>query len=213
MENTLPAFQRALELGADALELDVHVTVDGAPVVHHDPCLGRESAPIHTLTLEQIEQEGRHHGKEVPTLRSVLALAGMHQVYVELKGSGSERATVQAIRESGAMDRCVIHSFDHRMVLAARMLERRIPGGILLASYLIDIPAALQSAGARDLWMWWELIDEALIDTVHQRGGRVIAWTVNAADAARKLATMRVDGICTDDIPLVRAACRSVHPA
>jgi glycerophosphoryl diester phosphodiesterase len=63
----------------------------------------------------------------------------------------------------------------------------------------------MHDADARDLWQHWELIDRELIDAVHADGGRVIAWTVNDGDVARRLASWGVDGICTDVPAVMRA--------
>src|SRR3954463_2639746 len=76
-ENTLPAFQRAIELGADAIELDVHVTFDGVPIVHHDPQL-RGSAPraLATMTWSEVARVELVSGIAVPSLQQVLDAVG-----------------------------------------------------------------------------------------------------------------------------------------
>ncbi len=208
VENTLASFQRALELGADAIELDVHATADRVPVVHHDPVLSEGGPPIATLTLAALESEARHAGKQVPTLSAVLDMVGARaDLYVELKGRAIEGDVISVLRASpGGGERCAVHAFDHRAAAAARALDGSLPGGILLVSYLVDTRSALRAADARDLWMWWEMIDVELVQVVHGVGGRVIAWTVNSGEAAMALARMGVDGICTDDIPLLRAS-------
>ncbi len=213
LENTLAAFQRALELGAEALELDVHATADSVPVVHHDPALTDAGPPIATLTLDVLEKEARLADKQVPTLAAVLDMVGDRaDLYVELKGRAIERDVISVVRASpGGGARCALHAFDHRATAAARALDKSLPGGVLLVSYLVDIRSALRAADARDLWMWWEMIDLELVEVVHGVGGRVIAWTVNSGEAATALARMDVDGICTDDIPVVRAALSSVR--
>lgn len=212
VENTLPAFQRALELGAEALELDVHSTADGVPVVHHDPVLDDGGPRIATLTLEALQNEVQRAETQVPTLAAVLDLVGDRaDLYVELKGRAIEREVISVVRASpGAGARCALHAFDHRATAAARALDRSLPGGVLLVSYLVDTRSALRAADARDLWMWWEMIDLELVEVVHGVGGRVIAWTVNSAEATTTLARLGVDGICTDDIPLVRAALKAI---
>jgi glycerophosphoryl diester phosphodiesterase len=87
-----------------------------------------------------------------------------------------------------------------------RELAPDIPGGVLSASYLIDPVHALRAAGARDYWIWWEHVDQALCDAVHGASARVIVWTVNDPAMAAMLATLGVDGLCTDDVPAIRAA-------
>jgi glycerophosphoryl diester phosphodiesterase len=63
----------------------------------------------------------------------------------------------------------------------------------------------MASVDARDLWQGAELIDRAMVDAVHARGGRVIAWTVDAADDMKRLAGIGVDGLCTNDVALCRS--------
>src|SRR6185503_16073460 len=94
-ENTLPAFERAIELGADAIELDVHVTADGVPVVHHDPDVRAEPRrALAQMTWSEVARVHLAPGIAIPSLEQVLAAVGNRaMVYVELKGSNSERAT------------------------------------------------------------------------------------------------------------------------
>ena len=216
-ENTLAAFARALELGADAIELDVHATADGVVVVHHDPVLGADAGPLRAAriaTLGATEVCGDWAATEdarIPTLEDVLSLVGDRAtVYVEIKGVGIERLVLDAIG-GAAGARCAVHAFDHRVSRRARELSASLPGGtlaagVLVVSRLVDPVAPMRAAGARDLWQHWELLDEDIVRSVHEYGGRVIAWTVNDAAAAVEFAWMGVDGLCTDVPDVVRAA-------
>lgn len=210
-ENTLPAFAAALRLGADALELDVHVTADGAVVVHHDALLhggDLDGAPIIDLPLLAVRAHEVAPGIPVPTLDEVLGLARDRAVvYVELKGRGAERPACDVIRASAT--RCAVHSFDHEMVRRAARIAPEIPRGILFEDSAGDVIAAMAAASARDLWPHWSLVTEAMIADVHARGGRVIAWTVNDADVARRLVAWDVDGLCSDDITPLGSVARS----
>lgn len=214
-ENTLPSFRCAIDGGADAIELDVHTTLDGVVVVHHDPLLsdarlgrrepGRAIASLRWDELDALRHEGH---ERVPRLADVLALAAdQATVYVEVKAPHIEAAVIDVIRAAHA--RAAIHSFDHRVSRRVRELSDQIATGILLSSYLIDPVAALRAASARDLWQQWELIDEELVTRAHGAGARVIAWTVNDLDVAEMLRAMGVDGICSDvSADLVRAMGR-----
>ena len=208
-ENTLPAFERALQLGADALELDVHATRDGAVIVHHDPTLrasgtspGRAIASLTRADLPRVEAAP---GVPIPTLQDVLALAARRAtVYVEIKARGIEEAVVRCVERSGA--RSAVHAFDHRVARRVRSLSPSLPTGVLLVGRLVEPAAALAAAGARDLWQHWDEIDEALVGEVHAAGGRVVAWTVNDVAAGRRLAGLGVDALCTDVPGEMRAA-------
>lgn len=205
-ENTLPAFERAIELGADAIELDVHVTADGVPVVHHDPHVrpdaGRASSrALAQMTWKEVARIELAPGINIPSLQQVLAAVGdLAMVYVELKGSDSERATLDLIAVTRA--RCAVHSFDHAAIARAARLAPAVRRGILFDAYPDDVDAAMRDAEALDVWPEWTLVDEALVERVHARGGRVIAWTVNATAAAEQLIRLGVDGLCGDDVRL-----------
>lgn len=213
-ENTLPAFLRALELGADGIELDVHCTSDGVVVVHHDE-VPRATAPsgalagrrIDALTFDELQGFSVRGTALIPTLEEVLAtVRGRADVFIELKGSAIERGVVEVIRASPAPGRCAVHSFDHAAVALVRELAPEIRGGILFDRAIPDVTAAMRIAGALDAWPQWALVDAPMVDAVHAAGGRVIPWTVNRPERARELAALGVDALCTDVIPVVRAA-------
>jgi glycerophosphoryl diester phosphodiesterase len=216
-ENTLASFLRALDLGADAVELDVHATRDGVVVVHHDfvpravssvPALvGR---PIAELTAEQLGTFSVS-GEPIPTLADVLdAIASRATVYVEIKGRAIEQLVIATIARASRAGSVPVHSFDHRAVARARSLDPSIASGILLVSYLVEPEHALRAARARDYWQEWSMIDEHLVRAVHAAKGRVIAWTVNEAEDARRLAAIGVDGICTDVLRVIGPALASM---
>lgn len=208
-ENTLPSFAQAFAEGADAVELDVHGTADGTVVVHHDAVTNArpgDSGEAVTISATPIEtlRAVRVGGEAIPTLEEVFTLVPVAAtVYVEVKGRGIEHAVVAAIRASGRP--CAVHSFDHRIPKRVRDLAPEIPVGILQTSYPVDPVRPMRDAAARDLWQHWESIDEPLVETVHANGGRVIAWTVNDVDVARRLIGRGVDGICTDVPASLRA--------
>ena len=202
VENTLPAFARALDYGVDGIELDVHVTRDGVPVVHHDADLRArgttlDGACIADLSADELRAYELAPGLGIPTLAEALDLAaGRARVYVEIKARGGADAVAPQLRGLG--DAAPVHSFDHRVARRAREIDATLPVGVLSVSYLVDNVAPMRLAGARDLWQMWAMIDRALVDEVHAVGGRVIAWTVNDPAAAITLARLGVDGLCTD---------------
>ncbi|HEX5180669.1 MAG TPA: glycerophosphodiester phosphodiesterase family protein [Gemmatimonadaceae bacterium] len=215
-ENTLPSFMRALELGADGIELDVHATKDGVVVVHHDE-VPRAAAPsgrltgkrIDALTFDELQGFSVRGMALIPTLAEVLAaVRGRADVFIELKGAGVEAAAVDAIRKSPSPGRCAVHSFDHEAVRRAHAIAPEIRGGILFDRALGDVPAAMRAADALDAWPRWDLIDAGLVAAVHGAGGRVIAWTVNRTEPAAALAALGVDGLCTDHLPLLQQVLR-----
>lgn len=207
-ENTLPAFLRAVELGADAVELDVHRTADGVVVVHHDPALPGLGA-IRSLTRAELAGH-RVKGEPIPTLDEVFAaLGGRLRVYVELKGTDVAPAALECIARHAGGHGAAVHCFDHRLVAEARALAPEVARGVLEASYPVDPTGAARDVEARDLWRHRDFVDAALIRAAQAEGRRVVAWTVNDAELMRRLAGWGIDAICTDDVALAREVLHS----
>ncbi len=208
-ENTLPSFLRALERGADAIELDVHATTDGVIVVHHDARLKPDTArpqfagrAIREMPWTELQRVLYRDGHGLPTLEEVLAAVGDRaRVYVEVKQRGIEAGVVALLRASRT--RTAVHAFDHRVIAAVHEIAPEIETGILVDAYLIDVPHAMHAAGARDYWPSVEFCDAALIERVHAAGSRVIAWTANDPAVIASLGAAGIDGLCTDDVRLL----------
>ncbi len=202
VENTLPAFRRAFELGADGIELDVHATQDGEVVVHHDAVVrssGLRSRAIVELEWDELRRVELAPEVGIPRLHDVLAVVPPGRVvYVEIKADRIE-ALVAKVLAAHSVD-CAVHSFDHEAIARMRMIAPNIPRGILFDRRPRDVAAAVRATGARDVWPAHSLIDAALVSAVHAAGARVIAWTVNTEAEARRLAEVRVDGLCGDDV-------------
>lgn len=208
----MPSFLRALELGADAIELDVHRTSDDVAVVHHDESVATATrrialADVTWREVASLDLAGRGgDALRVPRLDDVLEAVGDRaSVYVEIKGRGAERAAIDAIRRQGR--RCAVHSFDRDVIARVAASDPDIPRGVLLDR---DVPvplAALQEAVSRtrprDVWPHWSIVDAPFMAAATELGVRVIAWTVNSTERARALRDLGVDGICTDDLAVL----------
>ena len=192
---------RAIELGADAIELDVHATADGKVVVHHDPVVNAPDLPVRRISEMGIAELSRFRldqDIEIPTLEDVLrAINDRAFVYVEVKATSIEPLVVRAIRESSA--NCAVHSFDHRIVHNVKSIFPALRTGVLQVGRHVDPVAALKAAGAQDLWQEVPFIDEDLVARAHDVGARVIAWTADP-EWWRPLREIGIDGICTDHI-------------
>ncbi|MDZ7630448.1 MAG: glycerophosphodiester phosphodiesterase [Gemmatimonadaceae bacterium] len=211
-ENTLPGFLAATAAGADGWELDVHATRDGVVVVHHDPVLpaaagrlaGASIAAMDWSTLATATIGAA--GERVPTLDDVLdAAAPGFTVYVEVKARGIETLVHDCLQRHPLVATAV-HSFDHRVAQRIAAAHPTHPVGILMDSYLVDPVHALRASAARDYWPHREMVDQVLVDAIHGAGGRVIVWTVNTPDDARRLAALGVDALCSDVVDEIRHA-------
>ncbi|HTS89580.1 MAG TPA: glycerophosphodiester phosphodiesterase [Gemmatimonadales bacterium] len=206
-ENSAAAFERAIALGADGVELDVHATRDHALLVHHDfevPGIG----PIADLPVAAFDAYRLPNGERIPTLEESLRILAGRRVWVELKTlpASADDHLLAALEQGPSPALYAVHAFDHRIV--ARLGDRRpeLSRGVLLASYLLDILPAIGGTGADTLWMEARLIDGQLVRELHDVGVKLIAWTVNDDRAVRRLAALGVDGLCGNYPDRIRAA-------
>jgi glycerophosphoryl diester phosphodiesterase len=207
-ENTLEAFARALELGADGVELDVHRTGDGGLVVHHDaaaPDLG----VLATVPFEEI----RSRRPDIPTLEEVLDCCAGSLVNVEIKNlPGDEdfddteqvaEAVVALLDERGRRDSVLVSSFHLPTIDRVRALEPELDTGYLVFGDDLDgALAACVAGGHRALHPFVGFVGEPVVgETVrhaHSDGIAVNVWTVNDEAEIRRLAVAGVDAVITD---------------
>lgn len=188
-ENTLESFLSAIRCGADGVELDVQVSRDGVPVVIHDATLDRTTrgrGEVAAHTWQELDDLG------VPTLVDVLQALRDRVVAVELKPRHAThphlaRDVVDIARHAGAA-RISLYSFDH-----AHFADQSVDCVALVRELPPDPRALLVACGAGALGPRWELIDAALCKLV-----RVVAWTVDEADDAQRLASMGVSTIVSN---------------
>lgn len=210
-ENTRTAFLKAVELGCDALELDVHLTADGELAVIHDATLERTTdgkGPVASHTMEQIRRLDAGGGERVPTLSEVLDLLAAEaiRIQIELKGPGVEEAAARTVREHGMEKRVTFTSFHHRRVLEA---GRRCPGatrGLLVTCSPVDPVGLLATAGADNLHVNQERIDGELVEAVRRGGKRIVAWgSIVAPEVMDRMIELGVDAIGSDRPDLLLA--------
>jgi len=200
LENSLAAFRAAEPRGADGVELDVHSSVDGEIVVHHDERLA-DGRHIGRMKAADVASVHLSNGEPVPTLQQALAaIGGRLAVFVELKTlSPAADARLLATLAAGPNPSgYAIHSFDHRLVRRVGQRAPQLVRGVLSGAYAIRPLAALHDAGATDLWQEQSLIDSDLVTAAHGAGARLFAWTVNAPERMRQLIELGVDGLCTN---------------
>jgi glycerophosphoryl diester phosphodiesterase len=211
LENSLAAFRRARELGADGVELDVHATRDGVLLVHHDLELPG-AGPIPALTASEAARIRLPNGEPVPTLAQALDTLGDLQVWVEVKTlpASDDEVLLRTLAQGPCPAGYAVHSFDHRIVARLGARSETLRRGALSASYLLAPLFALTCAGADTLWQEAHLIDAALVALLHGSGRRIIAWTVNDDQEARRLACLGVDGLCGNYPDRLRAVVDQV---
>lgn len=226
-ENTLAAFERALDAGAGYLESDVRATRDGIAVLAHDADLRRLTGRpdrLDALTERQLADVDLL-GHRVPTLREALERFPAARFNLDLKSADAVAAAVAAIREAGAEDRVLVSSFDEvRRASAMRELpdvatsaSARIAARALgalraglprtAAKVLNGVHAVQVPESARGV----RIVSPRTVSGFHRAGVEVHVWTVNAASAMRRLLEWGVDGIVTDRADVAVSVVRGTN--
>lgn len=210
-ENTLPAFRRAVEVGAPMIELDVQLTRDGYPVVIHDRTLDRTTSgrgAVRRRTLAEIAalDAGRWFapgfaGTQVPMLGEVLAAIPI-RINVELKAvrdDGLERRVLETVETAGALARVIFSSFDPSSLGRLRALSRSAELAILWSGgSIVRALAVAERVGARSVHLRKGRGAPAAIAAGHAAGLAVRVWTVNAPTDFARLTDAGADGVFTD---------------
>jgi glycerophosphoryl diester phosphodiesterase len=199
VENTLAAFRAAAALGADAVELDIHETADGAFLVHHGNMVGHHH--ISHCSLREIREHLLPNGEPAPILEEALAviLPGMSACVETKKLSAENDERFLAVLDGSASpQRVAVHAFDHRIIQRLGAARPHLRRGVISASYPVDPVRCMADSDAQVLWEEWPFVDEALVTAVHASGKLLYAWTVNDTDRMAQLARLGVDGLCTD---------------
>ncbi len=189
-ENTLAAFEYAIDAGADAIEMDIVLTRDGVPVVTHD------AWP--ELSLAEL----RERMPSVPTLPEVLALAphGGFLFNIELKpSSGAERlAELVAALTAPLQGRVLVQSFDFGILKALRRHAPAVPQAALFEQTDEDFVSIARRAQVEFVSPEFHLVNAEKVQAAHDAGIQVITWTPNSAAAWAALIDAGVDALITD---------------
>jgi glycerophosphoryl diester phosphodiesterase len=212
-ENTIPAFEAAIEAGADAVEFDVRMTADGHAVVMHDAEVSRTTdgtGLVSEMTLEDIR------GLAVPTLRETLeCLAGRAAADIEIKNLPGEpdftpdreaavEATLAALDSVGFAGQVIISSFNPASIAQSRSLRPDVPTG-LLTEYEVGAEEALTRARVHGHpWVLPFVLKvleagDGFADRVHAGGALLGVWIADDPETARRLFELGVDAVATND--------------
>jgi glycerophosphoryl diester phosphodiesterase len=198
-ENTLPAFQLALEHGCDGFECDVRMTADAQAVICHDPRRRR-----------RIVSRSKQAELELPTLEDVLCRFSQTAfLNIELKVTGLEECTIELLRRYPPQRGCMVSSFLPKVIENLARLYATVATGLICDSRRqfsrwknLPIAAVMLNRG---------LISASLVDELHTAGKQVFMWTVNSPREMAKFADYGVDGIISDDTKLLASTFRQTN--
>lgn len=211
-ENTLLAFRYAFELGADAIECDVQLSADGAPVIIHDATVDRTTngtGAVAQLSLERLRQLDAGAGEQIPELHEVLALCRERRklVNLEVKADSLEQAeriaqvVGEALEAGGYGDLALVSSFWLPALTGLKSAHPHLRTATLHSGArwrLLNMITAARATGADAIHPDVRLTSRVLVENAHAAGLQVNVWTVDQPKQMKRLASWGVDGIMTN---------------
>jgi len=214
-ENTLSAVAKAVELGADWIEVDVYA-VKGELIVIHDERLERTTNGTGYVTekpLAYLHSLDAGKGQRIPTLREILdTVDGRAGMNVELKGPKTARLAVSLIEEyirerQWNYEQFIVSSFDRSQLRKVKKLNPRIRIGILIDRPRRHYAIFARRYDAYSVHVQIDLASARFTGRAHERGLKVFVYTVNEPEEIDRLQALGVDGIFTDFPELVISRC------
>jgi glycerophosphoryl diester phosphodiesterase len=223
-ENTLAAFEAAVTEGVEMIELDVHLTGDGIPVVIHDSTLARTTGTRGLVGRRSWVELGaldagfrfsldsgrtfpfRHAGHRIPALIDVLRALPQIRFILEIKSSDPrlDAALNSVLEQTGAAQRVMLASFNGRVIRRIRRSFAGFPTNFApdevrgFVSRRGAVPAGARALQVPPRTPWGPLVTRAFVEKAHGARLEVHVWTINAKPAMHALLDMGVDGIMTD---------------
>lgn len=212
-ENTMLAFQKAIEAGADGIELDVHFTKDKELVIIHDETIDRTTdgtGEVESFTYEELSKfnaygrfEGQFDFQKIPTLREYFELVKPVEGFItniELKTGineypGIEEAVLKLIDEFSLRDRIIISSFNHFSVMRFKAIAPDMQCGFLEESRIIDFGAYAKKYNVEFVHPLYKCLTEDVFEEIYSNGIGINTWTVNDEESVRFLVKNNVNAV------------------
>ena len=200
-ENTLITFQKAIDMSADGIELDVHLSLDGEIMVIHDETIDRTTNGkgfVENFTSSQLKK------LEIPTLIEVLDLVNRRCfINIELKGIGTAKPVIELIshyisEKNWNYNHFLISSFDWKMLEEVQLLNPKIRIGVLTEESIEEVLAFAKKIKAFSIHPDYALLSKENVALVQEKGFEVYPWTVNSNEDFQKIKSFNVNGIISD---------------
>ena len=200
-ENTLASFQKAIDLGVDGIELDVHLSLDSKVMVIHDDTVDRTTAQtglVKDFSAKELKQLG------IPTLESVIDLVNKRCfINVELKAYNTGDKVAQLIEryvseKHGKYEDFIVSSFDWNALQQVHFLNDKIRIGVLTNTDLDLAIAFAKFIRAYSVHPYYHLLSPENVAKMHSKNFKVYPWTINEPEDIIFAKSLNVDGIITD---------------
>lgn len=215
-ENTIPAIEKAIEDGADYVEIDVRLTADGQVILMHDADTKRttngnlvvkDSTYEELLTLDAGSWFSEEYADtKIPTLEEAIELCkGNIMMNIELKPSNNkgelEQAVAELITEYNMEGQCIVTSFNQKSILTVKNENPEIVTGYI---YTFGYSNNIEYKAMDVLSISSRYLTRDVVTGAHKKGIIVAAWTVNDSREMRRMVAIGVDNIITDNTPLAK---------
>ncbi len=201
-DNSNASFQRAIEMGAHMLEMDVHATIDGEVIVFHDDnvkSISKKKGQIDKMLLIEIKKLKLKNGENVPLLQDILEqFKGQCQFNIEIKARDAALPALNIVRELDMLDDVLFSSFDGPWLLKIKSREKNARIGCITKDKKLNIILVATSLKAEAIHPERRLVTEELLEKARQENLRVNVWTIDKSSAMKKFIDMGIDGIITN---------------
>ena len=222
-ENTLKGFKKAIELGADYIEFDVHQTQDGALVIIHNIDILRRmgyNTTIEQMTLKELKKLDFGEGEKIPELWKLIDIAkGKIKLLCEVKTLGISEKVINLLKKKNVLDSTIIQSFNIEELLEARKIDPSIELAAIvprndeyfpewekrkkIVQNIIDLKFTNIATQHKN-------VDDLFISYCHKNGLKVFVYTLNTKKRMKKYINMVVDGIIVNSISKAKEILK--HP-
>jgi glycerophosphoryl diester phosphodiesterase len=199
-ENTLRSFVAAEQAGLDVIELDLHLSKDGALVVMHDADVDRTTdgtGPIAERTLGELRTLDAGRGERVPTFEEVLD-AVKSPVQAEIKDLAAARALAEVMHRRNLVERVEVSSFHDEAIAEIARLVPGVRTALIASRFGPDVVERATEAGAETVCLNVRRLTLEVVEAARKADLKIIGWVVNTQDQLRLVRALGLDGATTD---------------
>lgn len=214
-ENTMLAFEKAVELGCDGIELDIHYSKDREIMIQHDEAMRRTTGMdgfIFDYTRSELEKINAGKSKNyefgftpVPSFEEYLDYMKDRKMItnIELKTApvyyeGIEYKVIDMIYKAGVEKKVIFSSFNWLSIVRAKEIAPEIPSGLLIEPKLFKMGSLIGKSGIRYFHPWFKTVDLEMVKDMHANGVGMNVWTVDEEADIMSMISLKVDGIITN---------------
>lgn len=214
-ENTMVAFEKAIEAGCDGIETDVQLTKDGYAVICHDEKLERTTTGTGFLkdyTLKELKEfdagikfHEKFKGLKIPTLEEFLKYVSNKNILINIEIKNSiidyeniEKITYDLIKKYNMQDKVIVSTFNHYSIRRCIDLDKNIKTGVLYGDCIFEPYNYVKRVGGNALHPEYHSVNGEIVKKAHENNLKINVYTINEIDDMKKAINLNVDAIITN---------------